>query len=83
MTIIFLKNTQHSCRGTKIILKLFELLSGLQINYNKSQLYVSKKDISNAKEWAEIIGCNIGTWPFSYLGVTWAVPLSQKDFGAL
>lgn len=43
-TIIFIENTTHSCKGIKFMLKHFEILSGLKINYKKSFFYTSKKD---------------------------------------
>lgn len=51
-TIIFIENSSHSCKGIKIVLTLFEVLSGLSINYQKSSLYTSKADQSKASAWA-------------------------------
>lgn len=67
-TIIFTENTMHSCKGIKVVLKIFELLSGLEVNFKKSFLFTSKEDCDKAQEWSEFIGCGIGTWPLSYLG---------------
>lgn len=68
-TLIILRNTEESCKGIKVVLTLFEIMSGLKINFSKSKLFVNKSDTSVADGWAKHIGCEIGTWPLSYLGV--------------
>lgn len=67
-TIIFVENSSHSCRGIKIVLTLFEVLSGLTINYRKSSLFTSRADQSKAGAWANILGCEVGNCPLAYLG---------------
>lgn len=79
-SIIFLKGSYQSCRGIKVILKLFELLSGLKINYQKSHLYAARKNLQEATTWANIIGCQRGTWPFNYLGVPVGASPKRKKF---
>lgn len=68
--IIFIDNSNESCHGIKIVLLLFEILSGLKINYQKSSLYTSKKDSSKARDWANVRGCEVGQWPISYSGAS-------------
>ncbi|XP_071689048.1 uncharacterized protein [Rutidosis leptorrhynchoides] len=51
------------------LLKCFELCSGLKVNYNKSNLFgvgVDKKDV---EYMANLFGCKVGTFPFTYLGL--------------
>ncbi|KAL3637949.1 hypothetical protein CASFOL_018397 [Castilleja foliolosa] len=53
----------------KSILRMFELWSGLRVNYNKSCLYginVNKKDF---EDWSGFLNCNRGTLPFDFLGL--------------
>lgn len=58
----------------------FQMLTGLKINFNKSLLYVSKKHMEHAGEWAAEIGCGIGTWPLNYLGITIGSTPKSKGF---
>ncbi|GKA98078.1 hypothetical protein Tco_0825972 [Tanacetum coccineum] len=51
------------------ILKSFEEVSGLKFNYNKSKVYdlgVSERKFSEMARW---MGCGIGEFPFTYLGL--------------
>lgn len=68
--ILFLKNDTKSVQGIKVTLKIFELTSGLQINYGKSKLYGFNESPEQMKQWAECFGCTIGTECFTYLGAT-------------
>lgn len=81
-TVILLENTSHSCQGIKIILNLFEILSGLKINYNKSLLFTSPKDASKSEQWANLIGCKLGSWPLQYLGAPLGLSIKRKLFWA-
>ena len=53
----------------KLILCIFEQLSGLKINFHKSEIFC----FGNAKEmqdqYAEILGYEVGSLPFKYLGI--------------
>ncbi|GJV13200.1 hypothetical protein Tco_1354741 [Tanacetum coccineum] len=51
------------------ILKCFEEVSRLRVNYNKSKLYgigVNEGDMSDMARW---MGCDIGEFSFTYLGL--------------
>lgn len=79
-TVIFLSNPDHSCKGVRIILIIFELLSGLRINFDKSYLFSAKKDDSKRQYWEDLIECQRGVWPFSYLGVNIGSSPKSKKF---
>jgi hypothetical protein len=53
----------------KLILYLFEQLSGLKINFHKSEVYCfgSAKEIE--QDYMELFGCQTGYLPFKYLGI--------------
>lgn len=51
------------------ILRLFELLSGLKVNYNKSLLFGCNIDEQTMVEGAELIGCERDGSQFSYFGL--------------
>nr|XP_017256449.1 PREDICTED: uncharacterized protein LOC108226007 [Daucus carota subsp. sativus] len=68
--ILFVANDSHSVRGIKATLKIFEVISGLKINYGKSKLYGFKESPEQLKQWADWLGCSIGNDQFTYLGAT-------------
>jgi hypothetical protein len=53
----------------KLVLCIFEQLSGLKINFHKSEIFC----FGNAKEvedqYRQLFGCESGTLPFKYLGI--------------
>jgi hypothetical protein len=68
-TIVFLKHDLLGATHMKLLLYLFEMLAGLKINFNKSEIYM----INDGEEWgqkyAEIFNCQVGLFPIKYLGV--------------
>lgn len=67
-TILFIENDVHSVCNMKIILLLFQVISGLAINFNKSQVYHVTNDRNKVDKAMEIMGCNFGMLLFKYLG---------------
>jgi hypothetical protein len=53
----------------KLLLYLFEVLAGLKINFNKSEVLVINDDENWAVQYAEIFNYQIGLFPIKYLGV--------------
>jgi hypothetical protein len=53
----------------KIVLCIFEQLSGLKINFNKSELYCFGREKDLETEHKVLFGCDIGSLPFRYLGI--------------
>ena len=53
----------------KLILSIFEQLSGLKINFHKSELYWFGKAKEMQNEYREIFGCEVGSLPLKYLGI--------------
>uniref|UniRef100_A0A251VGE6 Putative reverse transcriptase domain, Reverse transcriptase zinc-binding domain protein n=1 Tax=Helianthus annuus TaxID=4232 RepID=A0A251VGE6_HELAN len=51
-------------------LRIFYLCSGLKINLHKSNLYRLGVENGDIKDMANVIGCNTGNIPLSYLGIT-------------
>ncbi|KAF5775443.1 putative RNA-directed DNA polymerase [Helianthus annuus] len=61
------------------ILRIFHLCSGLKINLDKSSLFgmgVNSEDIGGL---ASSIGCNSGSFPFSYLGIKVGANMNRVD----
>jgi hypothetical protein len=47
----------------------FEHLSGMRINYHKSDMTAINLDEGEINQFARVFCCKIGTFPFKYLGV--------------
>jgi len=68
-TLFFGAATNDNVRVLKCILKCFELVSGLKINYNKSQFGCLGKSEGWCREAAFSLNCSQLEFPFSYLGI--------------
>ncbi|WVZ69705.1 hypothetical protein U9M48_018450 [Paspalum notatum var. saurae] len=53
----------------KILLCVFEQLSGLKINFHKSELYCFGKANDHVDQYSQILGCGVGKYSFKYLGI--------------
>lgn len=73
-TIFMIKDDPEQARNLKFILCLFEQLSGLKINFNKSEVFCIGKAVERQSMYSEIFTCKIGTLPMKYLGV----PIHKK-----
>jgi hypothetical protein len=68
-TIIFMDHDLEKARNLKLILLAFEQLSGLKINFHKSELVCFGDALDNINQYAEMVGCGLGTFPISYMGI--------------
>ena len=68
-TIIFMDNDLERAKNMKLLLCAFEQLSGLKINFHKSELFFYKAAKANQNEYEQIFWCNIGSFPFRYLEI--------------
>ncbi|KAL8514362.1 hypothetical protein ACS0TY_013467 [Phlomoides rotata] len=57
----------------KDILRNFKLLSGLNVNFNKSSLMGLNMDRANLEHMADVLGCEVGLIHFSYLGLNMGI----------
>ncbi|GKV52014.1 hypothetical protein SLEP1_g58623 [Rubroshorea leprosula] len=68
-TVIIGDATERNVWAVKAMMRTFELVSGLRINYSKSQLL----SINVEKDWrermADLPNCTVGEFPFKYLGI--------------
>ncbi|GKU86994.1 hypothetical protein SLEP1_g1457 [Rubroshorea leprosula] len=68
-SILFGKAVERNIWAAKSIMRIFELVSGLKINFVKSQLF----GLNVSDEWkskmAHILHCKQGAFPYRYLGV--------------
>jgi len=80
-TIFFLNLDEESICNTKFLLYCFEAMSGLKINYHKSEDFVLEAIIEKQKEVADLFNCNVGSFPMKYLGVMLDIYyMSSVDF---
>ncbi len=68
-TLILLKASQREVFCFKALLNSFAHSTGLKVNYHKSCLYPINLSHENAVLFAGLLGCTIGTMPFTYLGL--------------
>ena len=68
-TILFMDHDIAKARNMKLILCLFEQLSGLKINFHKSELFCFGKAEDEQDTYRQLFGCELGSLPFSYLGI--------------
>jgi hypothetical protein len=73
-TILLLQNNLYQARNLKILLCLFEQMTGLKINFHKSEIYFLGRAVERKNEFEEIITFCSGVLPMKYLGV----PIDEK-----
>jgi hypothetical protein len=69
-TLLFLENNIEKASTSKWLLVCFEQMSGMKINYDKSDLLTIGLDDDNANCFAKIFCCKKSDFPIKYLGVS-------------
>lgn len=69
-TLLFLKADPILIERVKWALRVFEGISGLKINFSKSELIPLNLDHSQADYFANILDCMVGKLSMKYLGVS-------------
>jgi len=62
-------NDLEKAKNMKLLLCAFEQLSGLKINFHKSELFCYRTTKPNQNEHVQIFGCDLRTFSFRYLGI--------------
>jgi hypothetical protein len=79
-TILFMEHDLVQAKNLKLVLSAFEQLSGLKINFHKSELYCYGAAKELEYEYARLFGCKTGNTSFKYLGIPMHHrKLSNKD----
>ncbi|XP_050211903.1 uncharacterized protein LOC126662059 [Mercurialis annua] len=81
-TVLFLPFDLHQLRNLTRILRCFELISGLKINFHKSSLLGINVSDAELCEASELVGCYVEKFPIKYLGLPLAIrriPVSAWD----
>jgi hypothetical protein len=69
-----IENYDLAITNLKFLLICFELLSGLKINYHKSEVNCDGGSNQDQARVAALLNCQEGDFPFRYLGF----PMSEK-----
>ena len=67
-TLLFCKADNDELKFISWILMWFEVVSGLKINLNKSEI-LTIGPVANMEELASEFGCKVGSLPTTYLGL--------------
>jgi len=68
-TILFMEHNLEQAQNLKLILCAFEQLSGLKINFHKSELFCFGEAKEFEDHYMQLFGCNTGSFPIRYLGI--------------
>jgi hypothetical protein len=67
-TILFLKHDLDGATHMKLLLYLFEMLAGLKINFNKSEILMINDKENWGQQYAETFNCLVGFFPLNIWG---------------
>jgi hypothetical protein len=67
--VLCLENDVAKARNVKLLLYMFEKMSGLKINVEKSEVTLVGGDNALASQYAGLFNCQVGLFPMKYLGV--------------
>jgi hypothetical protein len=67
--ILFMEHNIEKVRNIKLLLSAFEKMSGLKINYHKSELFCFGQAKDEESQYEQLFRCQIGSYPFRYLGI--------------
>lgn len=67
--VIMIDGSDSSIRNLKLILYCFEWLSGLKINFHKSEVFVFGVDQKRKERMANMLNCKLGELPMKHLGI--------------
>jgi hypothetical protein len=68
-TILFMEHDIEKGQNMKLLLCAFEQLSGLKINFHKSELYCFGEAQNDIDIYRSIFGCKTEEFPLNYLGI--------------
>jgi hypothetical protein len=69
-TLLFVSHNFRSACHLKWLMTIFENLSGMKINYNKSDMVSINLEEDEVQEYARTFCCKLGSFPFKHLGVS-------------
>jgi hypothetical protein len=79
-----MQGNEQQLAHLKGLLQGFTLSTGLRVNYHKSCLVPINMDNGKAADLANVFGCIVGSFPFTYLGLPLGLTKPQvKDYAPL
>jgi hypothetical protein len=69
VVVLYLDNNISMAQNLKWLLTCFEQMSGMRINYHKSDLLSINLPADEANLFAQVLCYQLGEFPFTYLGV--------------
>lgn len=77
-SIFFGEAKKENIGVLKCVLRSFELVSGLKVNFHKSCLFGLGVESEICDNWANVLNCGVGKIPFVYLGLPIGARSSDK-----
>lgn len=62
-TVIFLEFSTENLQNIKLILSCYDVMLGMKINFEKSEVFTVGLEESDQQEVINILNCKIGTFP--------------------
>ena len=63
-----IQEDMEGARNLKLLLYAFETMSGLKINFEKTEVVLIQDDVMKQKDYADLFNCQMCKWPIIYLG---------------
>jgi len=79
-TILFMDHDIEKATNIKMLLCAFEQLSGLKINFHKSEIFCFGQAKEMEQQYSQLFGCQSGKYPFRYLRIPMHRKLSNADW---
>ena len=79
-TLVFCEDSQEKMAFLSLLLMWFEVISGLSINLNKSELLPVGR-VESVEVLAAELGCKVGSLPSTYLGLLKVLLISRWQCG--
>jgi hypothetical protein len=68
-TILFASADFSQLSNLKYVIMWFEQISGMRVNFHKSEIITLNLEVEDTKEIANMFNCPVGSFPLKYLGV--------------
>jgi hypothetical protein len=68
-TVLCLSHDPEKAVNLKLLLYLFELMSGLKIKILKSEIFTINADNETTRFYSDLFNCQVGQLPMKYLGM--------------
>jgi hypothetical protein len=68
-TLILIERTDEGIAHLKLLLLYFENMSGLKINFDKSEVLVMGMSAPEQRRIVNLLNCRLGQFPMKYLGL--------------